>query len=252
MKRYTAFFVILILLQAGCKTAIKTPISGLWVYTYYAGLHEPDPENATTMNFIELRDDGTYTRNFGTFDYGRWQQKDTILILSVRNKGAVNCSIRNLEEDELLLKITGHPLMDFRKKPNEFANPDDNPFSVANNQWRIPATKKESDAEIKNRLKNHLHFYEMYFKWGLDSKLSTVDARGTPSLIKMYGNGVVLRPYDQLPAAWQSFFYDSTDCRKANDIMKAVFNNNKIVWEHKEHKYKMFLSAFQQLQQFIK
>ena len=42
------------------------------------------------------------------------------------------------------------------------------PFSAANNRWRLPATRKETDEEIKGRLRNHCRFWEYYFTWALD------------------------------------------------------------------------------------
>lgn len=150
------------------------------------------------------------------------------------------------------MSINGGATIAFEKLPGKFDDEALNPFSVVNNQWRIPANKKETDQQLKARLKNHCRFYEIYFKWALDNKLQKLDVRSTPSLIKIYGNGFELKPFTQLPEVWISYFYDEEDCRKANDIMEGIFKQKDIAWGNTDNRYKMFLSAFQQLQQLIK
>ena len=73
-----------------------------------------------------------------------------------------------------------------------------------------------------------------------------------PTLIKIYGNGLELKPYNTLPQKWISYFYDEEDCRKANGIMEDVLRNENIAWPHTDNKYKAFISVFQQLQQKIR
>ncbi|HEV2482643.1 MAG TPA: hypothetical protein VGS79_23420 [Puia sp.] len=131
-------------------------------------------------------------------------------------------------------------------------NPGEDPFSRDNNGWRIPATHKETDAEIKKRLYNHCRFWEFYFKWSQDKKLDIVDVRSTPTPIKMYGNGFGLRPLEDLPPRWKSYFFDDDDCWKANDILKDIFEHQTIAWSNSASKYKMFLGAFQQLEGFLR
>jgi hypothetical protein len=55
-----------------------------------------------------------------------------------------------------------------------------------------------------------------------------------------------------MPAAWKSYFFDEEDCKKASAIIKDIFERHQISWPITENKFKMFMSAFQQLQQQIK
>lgn len=251
MKKYFFPFAALLLLQTGCAPG-KKAVTGLWVY--YAGeiMDQPEAEGITSASFIDLHSDGTYTKDLGNFDYGKWQQKDSILILTGTKKGPVNYVIKSMVDDELDLRILRKVTITFVKRSGGFDSAAHNPFSVQNNQWRIPAGHKESDQQIKERLRNHCRFYQAYFQWGLDDNLSTLDVRGTASAIKIYKNGFVLVPFEQLGERWKSYFYDEEDCRKANDILKDIFERKAIVWENKEHSYKMFLSAFRQLEQMLK
>ncbi len=109
--------------------------------------------------------------------------------------------------------------------------------------------RQRNRIEIRNRLLNHFKFWELYFTRALNNEIQYIDVRSTPTPVKIYGNGFGLIPFEQLPAAWRAYFFDEEDCKIANDKIKSLFNRNAIGWPHTENKYKMFISAFQQLQQ---
>jgi len=46
---------------------------------------------------------------------------------------------------------------------------------------------------------------------------------------------------------WRSYFFDAEDCQKANDMIKEIFDHQTSLG-HTDSKYKMFLSAFQQME----
>ncbi|MES1218052.1 MAG: hypothetical protein ABUT20_21275 [Bacteroidota bacterium] len=150
------------------------------------------------------------------------------------------------------VSFNDHPSANFERQPGSFKTTPKDPFSKENNLWRIAAGKKETDQEIKNRLFNHFTFWETYFTWALDDRLETIDVRSTPTLIKIYGNGFALKPFSDLPGKWKSYFFDDEDCLKANNMVKELFDKNEIAMPRTENRYKMFISAFQQLQQKIK
>jgi hypothetical protein len=202
MKKYFFHFVALLLLQTGCVSA-KKDITGVWIYVSNEIMHQPEAEGITSASFIDLHADGTYTRDFGNFDYGRWQQKDSILILTGAKKGPVNCVIKSLIDDQLDLQIQKRVTITFGKQPGTFDSIAHNPFSVENNLWRLKAAQKETDQQLKERLRNHCRFYQEYFKWGLKDQLSTLDVRGTASPIKIYKNGFALLPFERLPERWK-------------------------------------------------
>jgi hypothetical protein len=143
------------------------------------------------------------------------------------------------------------PFDNFESQPLVFPSAVENPFSKENNLWRIKPVAKETSIQLKDRLRNHFRFWELYFTWALNNGIQYIDVRSTPTPVKIYGNGFGLKPAEQLPAAWKNYFYDEKDCQAANEKIKNIFDNNGIAWPHTENKYKMFISAFQQLQQKI-
>jgi hypothetical protein len=75
---YFNCLILLLITGSGC-TLVSDPIPHLWFFTYTQG-GETD-SLLTPASFLELRKDGTYTRDFGRFDYGKWVYKDKILYL---------------------------------------------------------------------------------------------------------------------------------------------------------------------------
>ena len=252
MKRIGYLFSILILLFLSYCNSRSSEIGKLWFFTHTTAAFGDDEQGPTPASFMNLQSDHTYTRDYVGFDYGRWELKDTMLILKSTNGNTISFPITYLSGNELRLSTAKGTIVNFESQSGNFSSAAENPFSLENNQWRIRATKKESELEIKNRLLNHCLFYEVYFRWALANKLNSVDVRSTPSLIKIYGNGFALKNFEELPPSWRSYFYDVEDCRKANDLIKNIFEHHDIAWVRTDSKYKMFISAFQQLGQLIK
>jgi len=136
----------------------------------------------------------------------------------------------------------------FSGLPNDFTATAQNPFSVENNQWRIKAKHKESDSELRARLKNHFSFWEKYFAWGLTGKIDYLDIRSTPSLLKMYGNGFQLEYYENLFPEWKNSFYDTADCRIAYEHLYYKMYEKNIKWPDTKNRFERFVAAFHQLQ----
>jgi hypothetical protein len=246
-----AFLALFLPALSGCMFA-GNPLSKLWFYTYSSDRTTGRDTLLTPASFLELRADGTYTRDFGRFDYGSWNRKDQQLFLTNQQHTTYVYSLGSVIDKDMQLTLSKGVQGDFEGLSLPSEKEAEDPFSLANNRWRIPATHKEDDGEIRRRLANHFRFWQKYFAWALDKQLATVDVRSTPTPIKIYGNGFGLKPIEDLPAEWRSYFFDAEDCQKANDMIKAIFDHQTIAWAHTDSKYKMFLSAFQQMENFLR
>lgn len=260
MKKLSAILAALVTLYA-CKSD-RAAINKVWFFNE-ANFPEKEADvpsgdgNGTHIilspeSFLDLQKDNTYTSYFGKFDEGKWTVKDKKLIL-FNQKGELEFGIRSVKNDELKLyyapRNTEYLFSGFE---NNFASKEDNPFSAVNNKWRIKAQKKESDEEIAYRLRNHFRFQEKYFSWGTDSDIKVLDVNTTPGPLKIYSNGFELIHYTQQPFEWTNVFYDSTDCRKAFEKVYYIFEYDELDWIKTKDRFKMFASAFKQLQQKIK
>jgi len=237
------------LLLYSCRSE-KDKLSRIWFYTYNNESGGPKDTLLTPVSFLDLRQNGTYTMDFSGFDAGRWDIKDDRLVLTNDKNQVSKLGFRYISGKDLRLYIHDMAL-EFEGMQNQSLTEAKDPFSRENNHWRIQASAKETDKQITNRLVNHFQFWQTYFSWALDQEIKYVDVRSTPTPVKVYGNGFGLKPFEQLPAAWKGYFYDEEDCRKANDKIRTLFDNNSIAWPQTDNKYKMFLSAFQQMKQKI-
>ncbi|HEX3766958.1 MAG TPA: hypothetical protein VHT72_01225, partial [Puia sp.] len=188
--------IVTTIFLSGCE---KPGINQLWFYTYSSD-PDPDKSSLTPANFLELRSDKTFTSDLGKFKSGHWDFKDQQLFLHANN-GEIDILLLNfLKSKEMQIQTGKSNAANFDGQPVPEIAKD--PFSGANNLWRITATRKESDEQLKSRLKNHCKFWVSYFNWALDNELTTVDVRSTPSPIRIYGNGFTIKSYADLPEIW--------------------------------------------------
>jgi hypothetical protein len=236
----------------GCQL-LSDPLPHLWFYTYSQG---GDTDSLLTpASFLELRKDGTFTRDFGRFEYGKWTFTDKKLYLTDQTNKSTHIEpfpVASLTAKEMQLDLGQGRTGFFESQALPSTTSVEDPFSGQNNQWRIPATRKENEEEIKKRLYNHCQFWETYFTWALKNEIGTIDVRSTPTAIKIYGNGFGLKPFEELPARWKGCFFDDEDCRKASDMIQDIFQHRNIAWAHADNKYKLFISAFQQLKRYLR
>lgn len=247
MKTRIKVLIVCSVLFASCSS--KTQLSKLWFFTHTNGNVQGNDTLLSPVSFLQLRNDGSYTRDFGRFEYGSWDMGDKQIFLKNQHGKTIRLAF-DINKNEMVVRLGNGATANFES--HQLPSASENPFSKENNLWRIPPVKKESDEEINARLHNHCQFWETYFKWAVEKDLTRIDVRSTPTLIKIYSNGFELKPYDALPAAWKSYFYDSADCRKANDRMEYIFNHYNIAWGNTDNKFKMFISAFQQLGRRLK
>lgn len=57
-------------------------LNRIWFYTYASGSAQDSTDQLTPASFLELRPDGTYTLDFGNYDYGTWTRKADQLFLT--------------------------------------------------------------------------------------------------------------------------------------------------------------------------
>ena len=252
LVKYVIRLLPVLVVLTGCMLPPGQHIDNLWFFTYYTDKNAEKNGLLTPASFLNLQKDGSYTSDFGEFEYGVWKSDNKTLYLNDYRNKITAIKVEYLSGNEMRISSEHIPAASFESQPGGFKSSGENPFSKENNLWRVPPLQKESDGEIKYRLLNHMKFWEEYFSWALSHNISSIDVRSTPTCIKIYGNGFTLKPFNDLPEEWKSYFFDEEDCQKANDIIKSVFDKHDIAWAHTENKYKLFISAFQQLQQLLK
>jgi hypothetical protein len=246
-----AFYIFCLCGLASCVNIFFASNKALWFYTYSSG-EIPSDFMLSPASFLYLNPNKTYTLDFGEFEYGKWTKNGDTLILHSAGGKISSYLINYQNSKDLKLTIAPGLVSDFAGAASSFSSETENPFSLQNNKWRMVAKHKETSAEIKQRLINHCTFWKNYFLWAINNNIEYVDVRSTPTPVKIYGNGFALKQFDELPTTWKNYFFDSADCRIANNIIENIFTKQNIAWSNTDNKYKMFAGAFEQLENFLK
>jgi hypothetical protein len=251
MKPLVCLATAVVLLSLFACTS-KPRGTGLYIFAPYADGKIPIDTNLGFASFLEMLPDGSYTSDLDRFDYGKWNFKDGRLYLSTQRRKTYVYTVLTLSKEELIVKLDSGREGHFHTHKMPSGGPENDPFSIVNNQWRMQAKHKESDADIRRRLLNHCRFWECFFTWVDDKDEGVVDVASFPTPMKIYGNGFGLKHYDNLPPVWKSYFFDEEDCHKADTMIKHTFRRNDIKWPETTDDYKKLISGFQQLQQFLR
>lgn len=252
MRKYHFCCLFLLLnILGGCNFPVKP---GAQVWTFIMSSDNP-PVWDTLLNrasYLDLRSDGRFTQDLGQFEYGSWELKDQRLYLSDQHHRTYVYRIPYLHNKLLFLQLgTGDQIGQFRGRGIPPRSPEKDPYSIENNQWRMPPSHKESDEELRKRLQDHCRFWEVYFTWAQDEGIGAVNTKGVPSPLKIYGNGFGLKHYDDLPSEWRACFFDEADCHRADSIIKHAFRQHNIVWPDTDDDLKKIISGCHQVQQWL-
>src|ERR1700733_5403952 len=90
------------------------------------------------------------------------------LILTGYDKNKSIVPVNYITDKELQAGPAKGPFDNFESQPLSFSSTAENPFSKENNLWRIKAPAKETPEQLKERLRNHFKFWEVYFTWALN------------------------------------------------------------------------------------
>lgn len=252
----TCILLCNLIFLSGCNTR-EGLLTRVWFFTYEKkgrDVKSTDPE-LSPVSFINLQSKGKYTANLNGFEHGQWSLEDKVLMLKPTGGKSRKVLLRRLTDKECVMDLDpsnqymSHSVFEGFKNP---LDDEESPFSIANNKWRVKATNKESAQQITDRLVNHFMYWESYFKWGIENNRSTLDVRSHPSPLKIYGNGFTLMPVSEWPEEWSRNFYDDEDRQIAFDKIFWTLRNKTVQWPQSVHKFKQFVSAFQQMEANIR
>lgn len=144
------------------------------------------------------------------------------------------------EEATVLTDYTGEGVME--------TDPVQSPFYPANNRWRIRPAQPESDLEIKERLKENLHFFVLFYDHMIRSAAKTVSFSGFPSCFRWYSGGVFLQKKEDIPQQWIDCFYNQAQAMKAYAQAEKLMTH-KYEWPKNEHNWlKLNVAVLKQME----
>ena len=208
-----------------------------------------------SLNFAA---NGTFVKNVrNAMDYGKWDYDDAKKLITLHyanNGGKDTYKIAALAPDEMKLLNTGintSTILKFISSGKRLKNPDDEPFSVENNRWRISSNRPETDTDIRRRLKENLHFFILFYRSVIIRDDRTVSFWGLPSCFKWYGGGIYLKKEDELKDNWVECFYNKEQAMKAYRMAEKLLEQ-KYDWPKDEPNWlKLNLAVLEQMYERI-
>jgi len=201
-------------------------------------LMEADDNSKIVIPFrsFYISADGSFTKNpRNTMDYGKWkydaaEKTITFYYTSIKQKDVYK--IAALAPDELKLQnrsINTSTILKFISSTKVNKDPLQEPFHISNNRWRIKPSAPETDAAIRSRLKDNLHFFMVYYKDAIAKNPDFVSFYGLPSCLKWYSGGIFMAKEEELNPEWLKCFYNIDDAMKAYKTMGKVMDK-KYTW----------------------
>lgn len=189
-----------------------------------------DAEGMLPVRSFYLSTDSTYIRNpRNLLEYGRWRFDDaTKIIVLQRSSGEkTQYKIGGLAAKELVVVKKGESndaKLQFVSCGKRYSNSSNDPYHISNNLWRVAPKKAETDAAIKQRLKNFVRFHILFYKDNLAKDEKTISFYGFPTCVKWYAGGIFILKERDLPNNWIQCFYNKEQAQKARLMMEEVVN----------------------------
>ena len=111
-----------------------------------------------------------------------------------------------------------------------------NPYNKINSEWRIKPKKQESEAELKERLKGCIQFYQYFFTGYVESKSTEIDFSGLPSCFRWYQGGIFVQNEKKLDKKWMDCFYSESQALQARQIIEDALSK-KYDWDTTERNW---------------
>lgn len=177
---------------------------------------------------LAMAKDFTIVKNCrNAIDEGIWEFNTDKKTLKFKyNNGSGDLyKLRALAIDEMQLTNIGigsETVLKFVSDAKCYKNKNEDPFYFRNNKWRIKPTRPENDDAIKQRLKENIYFFILYYRDAIARRASLVSFYGFPSCLKWYAGGIHLQAKEELSEKWEDCFYSKAQAAKAYEIMDKV------------------------------
>jgi hypothetical protein len=122
--------------------------------------------------------------------------------------------------------------------PEHYSNTANDIYSIDNNKWRVKPLQPETQQQLKLRIRNHLDFLKLLFDDAMQNDRDFVTYNWFVSPLTPASNGIGLKNYRKVKAAWENCFYDTLQAKAGYDILWKAFDKEIKFPEQEENKYK--------------
>lgn len=201
----------------------------------YVDITAKDPNSGIEyQSGILFMPDSTVLENpKGKMTYGKFSLNNNIINVKYDDGRKAVYEIVRLNKEELHLDRTEN-----KKKTNLFylaSNtywPDvsKNPFSKQNYSWIKKPAKPENEAEIKEKAKECIRFYQYYFEGFANGGAKSINFDALPNPFKWYAGGIFIQKDDKLDNKFINCFYSPQEAYKARQVLQDMLQQ-KVDWD---------------------
>jgi hypothetical protein len=108
--------------------------------------------------------------------------------------------------------------------------PGEDPFYPANNQWRVRPLASESNQQIRQRVRQFVHFYALFY-WDCYRKSETeLSFGGLPCCFEWYNGGIGMQTQGELDKRWIRCFYSDDQAYKGYEMLASILERHELKW----------------------
>jgi hypothetical protein len=105
--------------------------------------------------------------------------------------------------------------IDLSSEAYRYIDLSEDPFYIGNLQWRIRPNRPENSNQVKQRLKDCIHFFILFYDREIKNITETVTFTGLPSCFRWYAGGIYLQKKEELEQKWIDCFYNREQAMEA-------------------------------------
>jgi hypothetical protein len=167
---------------------------------------------------------------------GKWHLNKSTreLVLRFTNGNSKTYIIRNIamKQMELSWKRPGGEPAEIKLSAKAMAHkrPGEDPFYPANNQWRIKPLASESNEQIRQRVRQFVHFFALFY-WDCYRKSETeLSFSGLPCCFEWYNGGIGMQTQGELDQRWIHCFYSDDQAFKGYEMLGSLLDTHELKW----------------------
>src|SRR5690606_10220557 len=111
--------------------------------------------------------------------------------------------------------ISGKSKQVFVQEARALSQPDNDPYHLVNNYWRVKTDSAENSNDLKKRISNYIKHLALLLKASEERQEQSVDFTYSKGPVKIYSGGIGILPYDLTPDSWKLTFHNDSNALQA-------------------------------------
>ncbi len=200
---------------------------------------------------VFMTDSSVLENPAGEMTYGKFSLKGNTIDVKFNDGRKAIYIIDRINKEQLLLSRTEKKHLSkltYKGTSTSWPNTNKNPFARENYKWSQKPKKPESDAEIRNRVKESVEFYVYYFNGFINGNAQQIDFSGLPNCLHWYSGGIAIDNEDKLDKKWMDCFYSEEQADEGRQMLEDALVQKKYNWDVNETNWiKQTMPVLQQI-----